>query len=124
MLGFPSYHPCPSQAEALRKKKPGKKTAELAGAQRRQQQQEAGRATAQATENRTAPATKAAGQGGDNQRAEAEAARKAQRDRWDGAIALFVGFAAAAERTQAQLGEQIVRSLLHGEPELGAGVGC
>ena len=34
------------------------------------------------------------------------------------------GFAAAAERTQAQLGEQIVRSLLHGEPELGAGVGC
>ena len=51
---------------------------------------------AQGAEKRTSQATKAAGQGGDNQRAEAEAQRKAQRERWDSAIALFVAFAAEA----------------------------
>ena len=49
---------------------------------------------------------------------DAEAKRKAQRDRWERAVALFVEFSQAEERSSLELGEQIVRSLLHGEPEL------
>ena len=48
------------------------------------------------------------GEGGD-----AESKRKAQRDRWDSAVALFVEFSSAKERNSLELGEQLVRSLLH-----------
>ena len=58
------------------------------------------------------------GKRGGDEGGDAEAKRKAQRDRWERAVALFVEFSQAEERSSLELGEQIVRSLLHGEPEL------
>ena len=55
---------------------------------------------------------KSSGEDGD-EGGDAEAKRKAQRDRWERAVALFVEFSQAEERSSLELGEQIVRSLLH-----------
>ena len=82
--------------------------------QQREEEEEAARLAALA---RNAQQKSGGGEDGE-EGGDAEAKRKAQRDRWERAVALFVEFSQAEERSSLELGEQIVRSLLHGEPEL------